>query len=60
MVAQGEDAIRVYVHPETLQVLKIVCEDERFMNMIFRLYGELLLGKWAQPSWSWRHLGRPS
>jgi len=35
---------RVYVHPKTLQVLKIVDEDKRPMNVLFYLHGELLLG----------------
>ena len=37
-------ATRVYVHPATLQVLKVVSEDDRFMRVLFRLHGELLLG----------------
>ena len=37
-------ATRVYVHPETLQVLKTVDEDARFMRILFRLHGELLMG----------------
>lgn len=41
--ASGEKH-RVYVHPETLQVLKSVREDDRFMHVIFRLHGELLAG----------------
>jgi uncharacterized iron-regulated membrane protein len=47
LVKQGEEEIRVYVHPETLQVLKIVREAERFMSIVFRLHGELLLGNWG-------------
>jgi uncharacterized iron-regulated membrane protein len=35
---------RVYVHPQTLQVLKIVRENDRFMTIIFNLHGEMLLG----------------
>jgi uncharacterized iron-regulated membrane protein len=35
---------RVYVHPHTLQVLKTVDEDARFMRVLFRLHGELLMG----------------
>ncbi len=37
-------AFRVYVHPETLQVLKTVAENDRFMKVLFRLHGELLMG----------------
>lgn len=38
------EAIRVYVHPESLQVLGMIPEDERFMRLLFRLHGELLMG----------------
>ncbi len=38
------EAIRVYVHPETLQILHTVPENQRFMRTIFRLHGELLMG----------------
>jgi uncharacterized iron-regulated membrane protein len=37
-------AIRVYLHPESLEVLKTVREDDRFMRVLFRLHGELLMG----------------
>ena len=45
-IVVGRDAkeLRVYVHPGTLQVLKIVDEDKRPMNILFYLHGELLLG----------------
>ena len=42
--ARDGEAIRVYVHPETLPVLHTVTEDERFMRLLFRLHGELLMG----------------
>lgn len=35
---------RVYVHPQTLEILKTVAEDQRMMRLIFRLHGELLIG----------------
>jgi uncharacterized iron-regulated membrane protein len=35
---------RVYVHPQSLQILKTVAEDDRLMRIIFRLHGELLIG----------------
>ncbi len=44
IVGQEGKAIRVYVHPETLQVLKTVDENSRFMKVLFRLHGELLMG----------------
>ncbi len=45
-VLVGNDAqlIRVFVHPETLQVLKIEKEDGRLMRILFHLHGELLMG----------------
>jgi len=44
VVGRAAKEFRVYVHPETLQVLKIVDEDKRPMNVLFYLHGELLLG----------------
>ncbi len=38
------DAIRVYVHPATLRVLKTVREEARFERVVFKLHGQLLLG----------------
>lgn len=35
---------RVYVHPQTLQILHRVRENDRLMRWIFRIHGELLLG----------------
>ena len=35
---------RVYVHPSTLRILKIVPEDDRLENIVFKLHGELLIG----------------
>ncbi len=45
-VLVGHDAqlMRVYLHPETLQVLKVEEEDGRLMHILFRLHGELLMG----------------
>lgn len=44
VVKNETGSIRTYVHPETLQILHTVPEDERFMRWIFRLHGELLIG----------------
>jgi uncharacterized iron-regulated membrane protein len=44
LVGRGADIVRVYVHPDTTQILKVVSEDDRFMRQIFRLHGELMLG----------------
>ncbi len=44
IVRQEGQATRVYVHPQTLQVLKVFPENERFTRLLFRLHGELLMG----------------
>ncbi|HTN42183.1 MAG TPA: PepSY domain-containing protein [Nitrospiria bacterium] len=44
IVNRKDDQIRVYIHPETLQVLHTVREEDRFTRKIFYLHGELLLG----------------
>lgn len=44
VVRQKGEAIRVYLHPETLKVLHTFPEQERFMRFLFRLHGELLMG----------------
>jgi len=44
LVEDGDGKYRVYVHPQTLAVLKKVKEDDRFMRVVFRLHGELLMG----------------
>ena len=44
IVGLGGDAIRVYVHPATLRVLKTVREEARFEQVVFKLHGQLLLG----------------
>lgn len=44
IVGRGGVETRVYVHPETLAVLRSVPERDRIMNIVFRLHGELLAG----------------
>lgn len=44
LVGSGERLVRVYVHPQTLAILKTIDEDQRPMRLIFRLHGELMLG----------------
>ncbi|WP_230474950.1 PepSY-associated TM helix domain-containing protein [Dyella monticola] len=44
LVGHGSELIRVFVNPSTLQVLKVVRENDRFMRVIFYLHGELMLG----------------
>jgi uncharacterized iron-regulated membrane protein len=44
LVGEGSGETRVWVDPLRPRTLKIVPEDRRFMKVIFRLHGELLLG----------------
>ncbi|SEQ40117.1 Uncharacterized iron-regulated membrane protein [Solimonas aquatica] len=44
LVGRDTALYRVYVHPQTLQVLKRVDEDQRFTRLVFLLHGELLAG----------------
>lgn len=44
IVGAGARETRVYVHPQTLAILKTVDEDSRLMRIVFRLHGELLAG----------------
>lgn len=45
LVGRGKELYRVYVHPQTLEVLKVVPENERLTRLLFYLHGELLLGR---------------
>jgi uncharacterized iron-regulated membrane protein len=47
LVDKGTQQFRVYVHPQTLQVLHVVNEDMRLENVVFRLHGELLMGNFG-------------
>ena len=44
IVGRGGEEYRVYVHPETARILRIVKEASRPMNVVFHLHGELLMG----------------
>jgi len=44
IVGRGAAEYRVYVHPQTTRVLRIVNEDSRPMTVVFHLHGELLMG----------------
>jgi uncharacterized iron-regulated membrane protein len=44
IVRQNGQSLRVYVHPQSLRILKIFPEEQRFMRQIFKLHGELWLG----------------
>ncbi|ATE65089.1 PepSY-associated TM helix domain-containing protein [Rhizorhabdus dicambivorans] len=42
--SKGGAETRVYVHPQTLAILKTVAEQDRLMRFVFRLHGELMIG----------------
>ena len=44
LAGQGKQLTRVYVHPQTLEILKVASEDERLMQLVHHLHGDLLLG----------------
>lgn len=44
LVGAGDRVVRVYVHPQTAQVLGQVRDDLRLTRLLFYLHGELLLG----------------
>ncbi|MEW6436318.1 MAG: PepSY domain-containing protein [Pseudomonadota bacterium] len=44
VVARGGLPFRVYVHPVTLQPMKVERDDHRIMDLIAHLHGQLLLG----------------
>jgi uncharacterized iron-regulated membrane protein len=44
IVSRQAREYRVYVHPQTLDILKTAAEDQRLMRLVFRLHGELLIG----------------
>ena len=44
LVARAGTTWRVYVHPDSAAVLRVVAEEERPMRVIAHLHGELLLG----------------
>lgn len=44
MVGKGAELTRVYVHPQTLQILNVEPEDGRLMKILHHLHGELLMG----------------
>jgi hypothetical protein len=43
VVGRGTEEYRVYVHQQTLKVLKVISEDRRPMIVLFYLHGELLM-----------------
>jgi uncharacterized iron-regulated membrane protein len=49
LVDKGAQQFRVYVHPQSLEILKIDNEDHRVDVFTSRIHGELLIGKYG--SW---------
>ena len=47
LLGQRGDLIRVYVHPQTLEILKIEHEDDKLMQVAHELHGNLLIGDWG-------------
>jgi uncharacterized iron-regulated membrane protein len=45
LVDKGTQQFRVYIHPQTLQVLTIQNEDKRLEKIVFHLHGEMLMGE---------------
>jgi len=45
VLVHDRSRLRTYVHPETLEVLHSVREEDRFMRIVRRLHGELWLGE---------------
>ena len=44
LLAVNDQIIKVYVHPETLDVMKIINQNDEFTRKIFALHGEFMLG----------------
>ena len=42
LVGKGSELKRIYVRPDTLQILRVIDEDKRFTTQIFHLHGELM------------------
>ena len=44
ILADHDQLLKVYVHPETLDVLKVINQNDEFTRKIFLLHGEFMLG----------------
>jgi uncharacterized iron-regulated membrane protein len=44
LINHDGDNYRVYVHPQNLQILKTIRDEDRLMRVIFHLHGDLLIG----------------
>jgi uncharacterized iron-regulated membrane protein len=49
LLDRGAQQFRVYIQPQTLAVLKVDNEDHRIDRLVFKLHGELMIGKYG--SW---------
>lgn len=47
LLGKKGDLTRVYVHPHTLEILNIEREDDRLMQVVHELHGNLLIGDWG-------------
>ncbi len=48
IVERGGVKTRVYVHPQSLKILKQTAESDRLMEIIKRIHGELFAGRFGQ------------
>ncbi len=60
IVGRQTEEFRVYIHPQTLQILNFINEDKRPMKIVSRLHGELLIGDRAPLSWNSQRRGQLS
>ncbi|MEM9963801.1 MAG: PepSY domain-containing protein [Asticcacaulis sp.] len=44
---QHDERVRVYVHPESLTILKTVKEKDRFFSIVKNIHGELTMGEFG-------------
>lgn len=44
LIRQGNERYRVYVHPTTLQTLKVVSNEAQLMDVVKKIHGELMIG----------------
>ena len=47
LLGQKNDLTRVYVHPQTLAILNVARDDDRLMQVVHELHGNLLVGDWG-------------
>jgi uncharacterized iron-regulated membrane protein len=47
IIGSATDSVRCYVHPASLAILNQSRTDQRFISVVKRVHGELLLGPWG-------------